>query len=184
MAPYFRGAIPLVRRAHAERNVRVGTAHDGFVVWWAQCQRLCPPYKSVPRYTCPLLTSTVSPRCPALAACEAWKYRRQSGCAERALPCNEGQQCCDDDDSACYERSKGDELHGGAVAHCHSGIQRTILASVRWRLALSLRLRSFHPPHEIVGKARERAFKRLAGLADGFAFGRQGLCDGTNRDRA
>src|SRR5215468_3884290 len=56
--------------------------------------------------------------------------------------------------------------------------------SVRWRLVLSLRFRGFHPPHEIVGKARERAFKRLAGLANGFAVGRQGLCDGTNGDRA
>ena len=55
-----------------------------------------------------------------------------------------------------------------------SGMRCTCLASlsVRRRLALPLRFRGFHPPREIVGKARERAFKRLAGLANGFAVGR------------
>jgi hypothetical protein len=37
---------------------------------------------------------------------------------------------------------------------------------------LALRFRRFHPPHEIVGKAKERTFKRLAAFASGFALGR------------
>jgi len=37
---------------------------------------------------------------------------------------------------------------------------------------LPLRLRRFDPPHEIVGKARERLFNRLAARANGFGFGR------------
>jgi hypothetical protein len=44
--------------------------------------------------------------------------------------------------------------------------------SIRRQLVLPLRFSRFHPPREIVSKARERAFKCLAGLANGFAFGR------------
>jgi hypothetical protein len=47
--------------------------------------------------------------------------------------------------------------------------------SIGRRFALALRFRSFHPPREIVSKSRERAFKRLAALSNGLAFGRQGL---------
>lgn len=36
---------------------------------------------------------------------------------------------------------------------------------------LSLRLGRFHPPREIVGKAREGLLKRLTVFANGFAFG-------------
>ena len=43
---------------------------------------------------------------------------------------------------------------------------------IRRRLALPLRLRCFDPPRQIVGKARECLFKRLAALADRLAFGR------------
>jgi hypothetical protein len=45
-------------------------------------------------------------------------------------------------------------------------------ASIGRRLTLALRFCRCHPPHEIVGKARERTFKRLAAFASGFAFGR------------
>jgi hypothetical protein len=42
----------------------------------------------------------------------------------------------------------------------------------KWRrLSLPLRLGGFHPPHEIVGKARERLFNRLAARANRFGFG-------------
>jgi hypothetical protein len=44
--------------------------------------------------------------------------------------------------------------------------------SIRWRPMLSLSFRSFHPPQEIVGKARKRAFKRMSGLISWFALGR------------
>src|SRR5262245_33545079 len=57
-------------------------------------------------------------------------------------------------------------------------------SSVGWRLALSLRFRCFHPPNEIVSKARERAFKRPARLPNRFAFGRQSLPDRTYGDGA
>jgi len=43
--------------------------------------------------------------------------------------------------------------------------------SIRRRLILSLHFRSFHPPKQIIDKARERAFKRLTSLASGLAFG-------------
>ena len=68
--------------------------------------------------------------------------------------------------------------------HCLRCACLLLSRSIRRRLALSLRLCRFHPPHEIVGKARERAFKRLAAFANGFAFGRQGLSDRTNTNRA
>jgi hypothetical protein len=45
-------------------------------------------------------------------------------------------------------------------------------ASIGRRLTSALPFRRCHPPHEIVGKARERTFKRLAAFASGFAFGR------------
>src|SRR5262249_53481468 len=65
---------------------------------------------------------------------------------------------------------------------CYVVDQLNSETSIGRRLALALRFRSFHPPREIVSKSRERAFKRLAALSNGLAFGRQGLPNGTNRN--
>src|SRR5262245_10845376 len=56
--------------------------------------------------------------------------------------------------------------------------------SIRWGPTQSLRLRRFYPPTEIVGKGWERTFECLAALANGLAFGRYGLSDRTNSNRA
>jgi hypothetical protein len=42
--------------------------------------------------------------------------------------------------------------------------------SIRRRLTLSLGLRRFNPPHEIVGKARESPFDYHSALADRLSF--------------
>src|SRR5262245_36457056 len=57
-------------------------------------------------------------------------------------------------------------------------------ASIWWWLTLSLRLRRLHPPNEVVGKARERAFKGLATFTNWFALRRQGLSNRTHSNRA
>jgi hypothetical protein len=50
--------------------------------------------------------------------------------------------------------------------------RRSTARSIWRRLTLSLGFRRFHPPHEIVDKARERTLERFAPVANRLAFGR------------
>jgi hypothetical protein len=56
--------------------------------------------------------------------------------------------------------------------------------SIRRRLALSLHLCCFYPPHQIVGEARERPFEGLAAFARRRTISREGLSNNTNSNRA
>jgi hypothetical protein len=50
--------------------------------------------------------------------------------------------------------------------------RRSTARSIWRRLTLSLGFRRFHPPHEIIDKARERTLERFAPVANRLAFGR------------
>ena len=56
--------------------------------------------------------------------------------------------------------------------------------SIRRFLALSLHLCRFDPPHQIVGKSQKRPFEGLAAGTNRGTISREGLCNGTNRNRA
>jgi hypothetical protein len=71
-------------------------------------------------------------------------------------------------------------LPGSPRAH----FQRHPRRSIRRLLALSLHLCRFYPPHQVVGKARKRPFESLAAFTRRRPIGRQGLCNGTNGNRA
>jgi hypothetical protein len=62
--------------------------------------------------------------------------------------------------------------------------QRHPRRSIRRRLALSLQLCRFYPPHQVVGKARKRPFESLAAFTRRRPVGRQRLCNGTYGNRA
>src|SRR3569623_2278910 len=75
-------------------------------------------------------------------------------------------------------------VRDGAGAPPHHEGPRKIAISIGRRLAGALRLGGFAPPGQIVGKARERALKRLAALPDRLARLRQRLRDRADGDRA
>jgi hypothetical protein len=62
-------------------------------------------------------------------------------------------------------------------------IARNDRRSIGRLLALPLHLCCFHPPHQIVGKARKRAFEGLAAFTHRRTVGREGLANGTNGNR-
>ena len=62
--------------------------------------------------------------------------------------------------------------HLPTPAHPPPPRRRSTARSIWRRLTLSLGFRRFHPPHEIVDKARERTLERFAPVANRLAFGR------------
>src|ERR1700722_21015933 len=69
-------------------------------------------------------------------------------------------------------------------ADAHLCDHRRARRSIRRLLALSLHLCRFHPPHQIVGKARKRPFESGATFPRRRTTSREGLSNGTNGNRA